>query len=108
MRRMVRRSKRSRSLRKIFYVTPSKKTKKRYERRKSKITRCAICKTKIQGISTSRKLSKTKKKPKRKFSGELCHKCVQEVMKLSTRVKDKEIDIFDVGIRYKKYVEQIL
>lgn len=108
MRDMVRRSKRSRSLRKISYVTPGKKTKKRYKRRKSKKAMCAICKTKIQGVSTSRKLAKTKKKPGRVFSGELCQKCSQEVLKLYTRVKNDEIDIFDVGIKYKKHVEQIL
>lgn len=105
---MVRKNKRSRSLRKIFYVTPGKKTKKRYKRRKSEKAKCAICKTEIQGVSTRRKLAKTKKRPGRVFSGELCQECSQEVMKLYTRVKNSEIDIFDVGIRYKRHVEQIL
>lgn len=105
---MVRPSKRTTHLRKIFYRTPSGKTKTKYERKKSTKASCAICKKLLQGVSTKKKLSKTMKKPGRLFSGNLCVRCTEQVLKYKTRIKNKDMSIDDVSIRYKKHVEQIL
>jgi large subunit ribosomal protein L34e len=105
---MPRPARRSRSLRRIKRKSPGAKTKKRYERRKGTKVKCAVCKKRLQGASCSKELSKTKKHPKRLFSGALCHKCTEQVLKLKTRIREGEIDISDISIKFKKYVESIL
>lgn len=101
---MVSRQKRSSSLRKILYRTPSGKVKEKYKRKVSRNIYCKICSRKLQGAETTRNLSKTAKKSGRMFSGELCHRCTEMVLKYRTRLRAKEISPFDVDVRYAKYV----
>jgi ribosomal protein L34E len=101
---MVSRQKRSSRMRKIFYRTPGGKTKEKYKRTKSRTSYCRICSRRLQGVDTSRNLSKTSKKSGRMFSGELCHRCTGIVLKYRARLKSKEITPFDVDIKYMKYV----
>lgn len=105
---MPRPARRSRSLRRIQRKSPGGETKKRYERRKGTKAKCAICKKRLQGASCSKVLSKTQKHPKRLFAGNLCHQCTEQALKLKTRIREGEIDIGDISIRFKKHVESIL
>lgn len=105
---MVEPRKRSTKLRKVSYRSPGGKTKKRYIRRKTTKAFCSICKKRLKGVSTNRKVSKTRKRPGRKFSGELCHRCTQHVLKLKSRIENKKIAWFDVDIKFKRFVEQLL
>ncbi len=102
---MVEPAKRSRSLRKVSYRTPGGKTKKRYLRRKSVKATCGACGKKLAGVSTDKKLSKSQKKPGRKFSGNLCHSCTTYVLKLQTRIDNKDLERQAVSIKYRKYLK---
>jgi len=99
---MPRPARRSRKLRRIVRKIPSGKVKIHYKRRISKKLKCAVCKKNLQGST------KNGKRPTRKFGGNICHRCCQQILKLTERVKSKELDIRDVNIRYKKYLEEIL
>ncbi len=102
---MVKPSHRTRSLRRKKVKTPGGKTTERRERRKSTHANCALCKKKLQGIKTDKKLPKTKKKPGRKFSGELCSSCAEEIVKLQARIDNGSLKKEEVEIRYRKYLK---
>ena len=97
-------SHKSTHLRKIFYRTPGGKTKTRYERKKMKKVSCAVCGVLLQGVSSEKKLSKTRKRPGRKFAGNLCANCVKEIIKLKTRLEEKQISLPDIDPKYRKFL----
>jgi len=74
-------------------------------RRISTHVKCAICKEKLQGTTSSNKASKTEKRPTRKFGGNLCYKCTRRVIKIQTRVNDKTLKMEDVEPKYKRYIK---
>ena len=88
---MVEPGKRTNKMRKIFYRTPGGKTKIRYERKKSEKRSCAICGKEIQG-----------KKPGRAYSQQLCHSCLEELIKVKARAKEGQ----PVPMKFKPYIKE--
>ena len=83
---MPTRAQRSRSFRKLVRKTPGGKTIKVFERRRPGHSSCANCGNKLLGVPRERpskisKLSSTKKKPSRKFGGNLCSACSRQTIK---------------------------
>ncbi|MEM2948736.1 MAG: hypothetical protein QXG02_04385 [Candidatus Anstonellales archaeon] len=70
--------------------------------RKKSVGACMVCGARLGGIE---KGAKTERRPERKFGGALCHRCAEEIIKYSTRVKSGAVSIEDVPLEYKKYVE---
>ena len=82
---MVRGSKRSRTLRRIYVKTP-KHTKLVHAKRKPSKAHCAMCGKVLPGVATARpykmaKLSKTQKRPERPYAGMLCSACTRKTIK---------------------------
>ncbi|MEM3555361.1 MAG: 50S ribosomal protein L34e [Candidatus Micrarchaeia archaeon] len=93
---------RSKSVRKIIRRTP-KGVSTRFERKRSRGGRCALCGVKlIYGEG-----AKSKKKPSRKFGGVLCAKCSFEVLKLAGKVKANHIKLEDIEVRKRKFVKVV-
>lgn len=85
---MVRRSLRSRSLKRKKTKTPGGKIVVHYKKKKIKVAVCAICKKPLHGVprlrvSEMRKLAKSKRRPERPYGGNLCSKCMRELFKKS-------------------------
>lgn len=83
---MVRRSLRSRSLRKLRVRTPGGRTAQRFKGRKNAVSKCAICKKPLAGMpkvtdATLSKLSKSQRRPERPFGGNLCSSCSRRELK---------------------------
>ena len=75
----------SRTFRRVYVKTPGGETKLHYRKRKPKIAKCSICKKPLHGIprlkpTKFKNIAKTKKRPNRKFGGNLCSKCTKRVM----------------------------
>ena len=99
---------RSRSKRKVFKKMPSGKTKLTFQKKiHSDKQRCAICKSVLQATHSNNKLSKSQKRPERKFGGHLCHKCLDKVITYSARLNEGIIAIDDIEIRYRTYVKKL-
>lgn len=84
--RMVKRSLRSRSLRKLKVKTPGGRSVIHYGERKNAAARCAVCKRPLHGTPRARdsgmaKLSRTEKRPERPFGGNLCSSCSRREIK---------------------------
>lgn len=82
---MVRGSRRSRTLRRIYVKTP-KHTKLVYAKRKPNKAHCAMCGKILPGVASERpykmsKLSKTQKRPERPYAGMLCSACSRKTIK---------------------------
>ena len=76
---------RSRSLRKVFRKAPGGRTLTHFKRRKHKLARCGSCGAVLKGIPRElpyrmRNLSKTSKRPSRPYRGELCSRCMRQVI----------------------------
>ncbi len=99
---------RSRSKRKVAVKVPGGKTKivarKKLHQDKQ---RCAICKSVLQATHSNRKMSKSEKRPERKFGGHLCHKCLDTVITYSARLKEGIVAIDDIEIRFRPYVKKL-
>jgi large subunit ribosomal protein L34e len=83
---MVRRSLRSRSLRKVKVRTPGSKVVVHFKKRKPKKAHCANCGDLLKGVPRERpykmqNMAKTKKRPERPFGGMLCSKCSRSIFK---------------------------
>lgn len=83
---MVRRSLRSRSLRKIRVKTPGGRVVIQFKRRKPKAAHCAKCGAALMGVPRARptgmmNLAKTKKRPERPYGGVLCSSCSRLLFK---------------------------
>ncbi|NON63481.1 50S ribosomal protein L34e [Acidianus sp. RZ1] len=78
---------RSNSFRKIKVRLPSGKTIVHYERKRNGVAHCAICHKPLRAVPTNRvnKYSRKEKRPERQYGGYLCHKCLEELIKLSMR-----------------------
>jgi large subunit ribosomal protein L34e len=77
---MVRPSRRSRTLRRVFRRTPGGRTVLQYKKRKPSKATCAVCGKNLAGVPRERpykmmRMAKTKKRPERKFGGMLCSAC---------------------------------
>jgi large subunit ribosomal protein L34e len=83
---MVRRSLRSRSLRRIKVKTPGGRVVLRFERRKPKLAHCAKCRGILKGVPRERpsgmmNLALSKKRPERPYGGVLCSSCMRIMFK---------------------------
>lgn len=99
---------RSSSFRRLDRVTPSKRHVIHYERRPGSQPRCAICRTELNGIRSSRGMSKSRKSNSRKFGGVLCSSCAGNVIKLASRIEHGEMKLNDISIRERNYVLQMI
>lgn len=75
----------SRSLRRVKRKVAGNRVAIHYEQRKPKKAHCAKCGAELLGVprgtvSQIGKLSKSEKRPQRPFGGNLCSKCMREVM----------------------------
>jgi len=81
---------RSRTLRRKKVRTPGNRLVTHFLKRNPKVAKCARCGNPLHGIprkipSIFRNLAKTKKKPQRPYGGNLCSRCMREVMKEKAR-----------------------
>ncbi|MCD6226516.1 MAG: 50S ribosomal protein L34e [Candidatus Aenigmarchaeota archaeon] len=81
---------RSRTLRRKKVRTPGNRVVTHFLKRKPKIAKCARCGNPLHGVprkipSIFRNLAKTKKRPQRPYGGNLCSRCMREVMKEKAR-----------------------
>ncbi len=79
---MVRNSKRSRTLRRVYVKTPGGRTTIHYRQRKPARAQCAGCGKALLAVARARvsemyKLAKTEKRPERPFGGVLCSACMR-------------------------------
>ena len=99
---------RSNSVRKIVRKTQSGRVAIHYRRRvKEGAHHCAVCGSRLSGVSTAPRLSATERVPSRKFAGVLCHDCVSHVIVLASRLKGGAIQPSSVEVKYKRYVESV-
>ncbi len=82
---MVRRSLRSKSLRKIYVKTTSG-TKIHFKKRPGALPKCGCCKTTLIGIKKrfsykNKSINKCNKKVNRPYGGNLCSQCMRVEMK---------------------------
>lgn len=80
---------RSRSYKRIYRRTPSRRTAVHRERRKNTPMRCGRCGAILAGVpikDTERRiLPKTAKRPERMFGGVLCPRCLRTILKETIR-----------------------
>ncbi len=76
----MRRTPRSRKLRRVYVRTPGGRTVVHYEKRKHDVPKCAICKRPLNGFPKLRTkdLRKGHRPPSRIFGGYLCHQCLEK------------------------------
>ncbi|MCK4883824.1 MAG: 50S ribosomal protein L34e [Candidatus Diapherotrites archaeon] len=105
---------RSGSKKKTFVKIPGGNTVVKYKAKKTAAHHCALCKGKLSGVphgkrpSEIAKLSKTQKRPERKFAGELCTKCTKTIMEKVIMIKSETLSIEDVSISKRKYVKAMI
>ena len=92
---MVRRSLRSRSLKRKKMRTPGNRAVVHYEAKKTKIAKCAGCQQPLKGVprvarTEMRKLAKTKRRPERPYGGNLCSSCMRKKFKKEVLEFSKE------------------
>lgn len=86
---MVRRSLRTKRLRKIYVKTP-KGVKIHFKERPASLPRCSLCKVLLKGIKKMksieyRRISKSEKRVNRIYGGNLCSKCARQKIKMKAR-----------------------
>ena len=95
---MPRKSRRSRTLRRIYVKTP-KSTSLVYAKRKPSKAHCAKCGAVLPGVASERpylmaKMAKTEKRPERPYAGMLCSRCMRLEIKKKIQQNSK-IQIFN-------------
>ncbi len=89
------------------------KSKRVFEKGKTKKHSCALCEGMLHGVPHSKrpaevkKLAKTKRRPTALFAGILCTKCRSLVATEVAKVEAKVKTIDDVELRLQKYVKQV-
>lgn len=77
------------SLRRRYVRTPGGVTKVHYSRFKSGMPRCGICGSYLNGIISDskevRRASRSEKSVERPYGGNICHRCLEMLIKLSVR-----------------------
>ncbi len=103
---MPRRKDRSTSVRKLKRRVPSGESREYYRRRKAKPkASCALCGSSLRGLGTG---AKSKRRPSRKFGGNLCHRCQAKILVEAQRVREKSKSMDDVEIIYRRYVQGLV
>ena len=97
---------RSTSVRKVARRTPRGGRTIHYSRRpKGKIHSCPLCGSRLQAVSSGRKLASSARAPNRKFGGLLCSACASRVLVVKSRLKDGAIQLPDVEVRMLRFVK---
>ncbi|RJQ17573.1 50S ribosomal protein L34e [Candidatus Woesearchaeota archaeon] len=83
---MVRPSRRSRTLRRVYVKKPSGKNTIHYKKRKPQPAHCGICHAVLKGVPSERpykmqNMAKTMKRPERPYGGVLCSACTRKKIK---------------------------
>ncbi|MCX6769450.1 MAG: 50S ribosomal protein L34e [Candidatus Micrarchaeota archaeon] len=100
---------RSNSVRKITRRTPKGGTAVHYRRVvKGKRHSCSITGCALQAVSSVPALSKSGKRPNRKFGGNLTSEVSSRIIMIASRVKEGKLSMSDVDIRYLPYVKGLL
>jgi len=100
---------RSTSMRKVHVRTPKGGKAIHYERReKVKCHTCAITGGKLQAVNSRQGIAKSKRRPNRKFGGNLTSKASARVIKFATRVKEGTMKLEDVDVRLLSHVKGLL
>lgn len=77
------------SMRKRYVRTPGGITKIHYSKFKNGIPKCGVCGSYLNGIILGskevRKASKSEKSVERPYGGNICHRCLEMLIKLSVR-----------------------
>ena len=87
---MPRPSRRSRTLRRVHVRVPGGTVRMHYRKRKPASAICKVCQKELHGVPRERPykmqaMSKTEKRPERKFGGVLCSNCAREELKSRAR-----------------------
>lgn len=91
---MVKPMLRSRSKKKVQRRTPGGRTVTHYKKKKPAKQKCGRCGRLLSGVpntipSEVRKLSKSERVPTRPYAGVLCAKCVEDLVRYTTRFEVK-------------------
>ncbi len=91
---MVRPDKRTRSVKKVKKKTPGGRTVTHFKAEKAKACKCGRCKTLVKNIATGSNtelsgMSKSKKGTSMPYSGVLCNKCIDTLVRYVTRMEVK-------------------
>ena len=98
---------RSTSVRKVFRRTPRGGSAIHYSRRpKGKFHTCPLCGSRLQAVSSSRKLPGSARAPNRMYGGNLCSACASRVLVLRNRLKEGAIQLPEVEVRMLRFVRQ--
>ncbi|MEM2963573.1 MAG: hypothetical protein QXW70_03150 [Candidatus Anstonellales archaeon] len=77
------------------------------KKRKFHLALCPISKNRLFGVSFSRSVPHSKRKPNRLFGGHLSSKVVDRIIRFCARIKAGEIFPSSVPLRLRKYVERV-
>lgn len=100
---------RSRSLRRLYRVTPKGRTTIHYERKAPSLPHCALCKRELNGISIRKNAKgRTLKSNARIFGGVLCANCTGDVITSASRIEHGEMKLSDVSVRQRAYILQMI
>jgi large subunit ribosomal protein L34e len=97
---------RSRSFRRLSRVTPGGRNVVHYERRKTSMPHCAICRAELGGISV--KGGKSRRTTSRLFGGVLCANCTATVVKLGSRIEQGNMKLDDISMKQRAFVLQLM
>ena len=99
---------RSGSVRRIYKRIPTGKTIHYKRVEKGKKHHCAISGAVLQGVSAKQSTAKSVKTPNRKFGGALSSEISSRLIRIANRVKEGEMELSEVEIRYLPYVKRLL
>ena len=102
---MVRRKDRTTKVIREVVKTPGRKKLRVRRKRTNGKVRCALCKNELHGIGDG---AKSKKRTTRIFGGHLCHKCVERIITLATRVKEGVLSLESIPISLRSFVEKMV
>ena len=102
---------RSTSYKKRSRRTPSGRKVMHYSQAPGSKHTCAICTSVLRGVARKNKrlprLTKTQRRPERKFGGILCANCVEQIIKEKTRLETGAISREDVPLARLKYLDKL-
>lgn len=103
---------RSTSVRTRHRRSPGGKPVVIYKIRKPSRATCALCEEKLNAVPKRKgvelkKLSKTERRPERKFGGVLCASCTRAIIKFKTRLETGAISETDVPLNLLRYVNML-
>ena len=95
---------RSQSTKVVFRRTPTGRTSHICKNEKNAKPLCRACGRVLGGVKE--KGAKSEKAPTRKFGGELCVRCVSEIVKARARIATGAATIGDYNLSQRKYINR--